>query len=116
MAWRQIGEKPLSEAMLIEFTDAYIMRHLGERVNILQMQNSAKSSEVKLAKDTHILPLYWQVSYGVYFTSIYKKNYHVITQLDHVICNCRLEKNKYQFHHLFDFCAWTLMCGWKLGN
>ena len=26
MAWRQIGEKPLSEPMLAQFTDAY-MRH-----------------------------------------------------------------------------------------
>ena len=29
MAWRRIGDKPLSEPMLTQFTDAY-MRHLGE--------------------------------------------------------------------------------------
>ena len=29
MAWCRIGDKPLSEPMLIEFTDAY-MRHKGE--------------------------------------------------------------------------------------
>ena len=28
MAWRRIGDKPLSEPVLIQFTDAY-MRHLG---------------------------------------------------------------------------------------
>ena len=29
MAWRLIGDKPLSEPMLTQFTDAY-MRHKGE--------------------------------------------------------------------------------------
>ena len=29
MAWRRIGDKPLCEPMLVEFTDAY-MRHYGE--------------------------------------------------------------------------------------
>ena len=29
MAWRQIGDKPLPEAMMTQFTDAY-MRHYGE--------------------------------------------------------------------------------------
>ena len=29
MAWHQIGDKPLSESMLTQFTDTY-MRHLGE--------------------------------------------------------------------------------------
>ena len=29
MAWRRIGDKPLSEPMLTRFTDAY-MRHSGE--------------------------------------------------------------------------------------
>ena len=29
MAWRQIGDKPLLEPMLTQFTDAY-MRHQGE--------------------------------------------------------------------------------------
>ena len=29
MAWRRTGDKPLSEPMLIRFTDAY-MRHSGE--------------------------------------------------------------------------------------
>ena len=29
MAWRQPGNKPLPEAMLIQFIDAY-MRHQGE--------------------------------------------------------------------------------------
>ena len=29
MAWRRPGDKPLSKAMLIQFTDAH-MRHLGE--------------------------------------------------------------------------------------
>ena len=28
MAWRRIGDKPLSEPMLTQFTDAY-MRHYG---------------------------------------------------------------------------------------
>ena len=32
MAWRRIGDKPLSEPMLTRFTDAY-MRHKGEMVN-----------------------------------------------------------------------------------
>ena len=31
MAWRQTGDKPLSEPMLTQFTDAY-MRHQGEWV------------------------------------------------------------------------------------
>ena len=30
MAWRRIGDKPLSESILTRFTDAY-MRHLGGR-------------------------------------------------------------------------------------
>ena len=29
MAWRQIGDKPLYEPMLTQFTDAY-MQHKGE--------------------------------------------------------------------------------------
>ena len=29
MAWRRTGDKPLSELMLTQFTDAY-MRHSGE--------------------------------------------------------------------------------------
>ena len=33
MAWRQIGDKPLSEPMLTQFTDAY-MRHKGENLII----------------------------------------------------------------------------------
>ena len=31
MAWRRIGDKPLSEPMLSRFTDAY-MRHYGEMI------------------------------------------------------------------------------------
>ena len=30
MAWRRIGDKPLSEPMLTQFTDAYYMLHHGE--------------------------------------------------------------------------------------
>ena len=40
MAWHQIGNKPLPEPMLIQFTDAY-MRHLGRWVkeNKFKLQN-----------------------------------------------------------------------------
>ena len=41
MAWRRIGDKPLPEAMLTQFTDAY-MRHWEEdelKLNVLQMCN-----------------------------------------------------------------------------
>ena len=49
MAWRRIGDKPLSESMLTQFTDAY-MRHKGDEL-------SNGSADLSLC-ETKFLPKY----------------------------------------------------------
>ena len=37
MAWRRSGEKPLSEAMLTQFTDAFMLHYEGMSLNLLDV-------------------------------------------------------------------------------
>ena len=50
MAWRRIGDKPLSEPMLTRFIDAY-MRHLGE----MSWQEWPEEKVLKTLKHVNIL-------------------------------------------------------------
>ena len=38
MAWRRIGDKPLSEPMLSWFTDAYVRHYVGDELNTLYIK------------------------------------------------------------------------------
>ena len=49
MAWRRKGDKPLSEPMLIQFTDACMRHHIGEDgLSLRQWQDYPKANEVTL--------------------------------------------------------------------
>ena len=61
MAWRRIGDKPLSEPMLTQFTDAYV-RHQGRWVKTLTLEQNGWHSQIQFLESKILifcLKFYW---------------------------------------------------------
>ena len=50
MAWRRIGDMPLSEAMLTSFTDAYIWGTMGDELIFLILESAVLTPQGQVSE------------------------------------------------------------------
>ena len=107
MAWRRIGDKPLSEPMLIRFTDAY-MRHQGRWVNgyigkisFFYYYYTAFDTEIRYLKYVY---LYIYIGFELFINSSTKRDFLYIKKLkinvDHGKCVILIVNISYFYKYL----------------
>ena len=86
LAWHRVGDKPLSEPMLIRFTDAY-MRHYGEMSYLCNSVSCVTHTTVGNVKVHFIIKCktYWKSTRGCHRNVILKTFIHW-GSINYILC------------------------------